>query len=191
MRVEGSPPPQGKNPPVYLTTHLYNYHTKRKQMVRALLDSGNTVGTTAAMSARLATQLGISYKAMTFTCGTAGEGQSVLVKGLARNIRIALTPKTIVNMGRVVIIEGLSGGLNLGAKFLMELGAGLQFNKDGTATLTLGKLNIPLHSKRPNKMHEQTVTECNNMNKVEVQVGSPLEDYPAGSPTNEKYSSQY
>ena len=31
------------------------------------------------------------------------------------------------NCGSILIIEGLTGGLNLGAKFLMELGAGVQF----------------------------------------------------------------
>jgi len=139
--------PPDKNPPVYLKTKLLNHHTGRPQVVRALVDSGNTVATSAAISSRLATQLGIHFQPLSLTCGTAAEGQTVEVKGLARNVRLALSPTTVVAMGRVLVIEGLSGGLNLGAKFLMELGAGIQFNKDGTATLNIQGETIPLANK--------------------------------------------
>ena len=116
-------------------------------MVRALVDSGNTVATSAAISSRLASQLGIPFQPLTLTCGTAAEGQTVAVKGLARNVRMALSSTTVVAMGRVLVIDGLTGGLNLGAKLLMELGAGIQFHRDGTATLQVQGEDIPLSTK--------------------------------------------
>ena len=160
--------PHTTSPPVYLRTKLLNHHTGRPQVVRALVDSGNTVATSAAISSRLATQLGISYQPMTLTCGTAGEGQTIEVKGLARNIRLALSPTKVVSMGRVLVIEGLSGGLNLGAKFLMELGAGIQFHKDGTATLEVQGEQIALADKAP--LPPNTSTSL--LNKVENQVNN-------------------
>ena len=57
-----------------LKTKLLNHHTARPQVVRALVDSGNTVATSAAISSRLATQLGIHFQPLSLTCGTAAEG---------------------------------------------------------------------------------------------------------------------
>ena len=63
--------PPDKNPPVYLKTKLLNHHTGRPQVVRALVDSGNTVATSAAISSRLATQLGIHFQPLSLTCGNS------------------------------------------------------------------------------------------------------------------------
>lgn len=161
--------PPDKNPPVYLKTQLLNHHTGQPQVVHALVDSGNTVATSAAISSRLATQLGIQFQPLSLTCGTAAEGQTVEVKGLARNIRLALSPTTVVAMGRVLVIEGLSGGLNLGAKFLMELGAGIQFHPDGTAHLTVQGESIPLTK----KVQGQCLNKSNKV-KTETRVNAVL-----------------
>ena len=133
-----------KAPPVYLKVKLINNKTKQLRNVRALLDTGNTVKAAAAMSAKLADALGVPYTPHSLTCGTAGEGQTVQVKGLARKLTIAISPKTIVTLDRIIIIEGLNGELNLGAHFLQVTGASISFSKQGPATLEIERETIPL-----------------------------------------------
>ena len=111
--------------------------------IRGLVDSGNMIPQAGAMSTALARLLGIPFRPIECSIGTAKVGGKLTVRGIAANIRISLRADLVCNLRQVLVIDNLSGDLNLGYHFLRSVKGTLQFRSTGT-TLQIAGTSIPL-----------------------------------------------
>ena len=95
------------------------------------------------MSTALARLLGIPFRPIECSIGTAKVGGKLTVRGIAANIRISLRADLVCNLRQVLVIDDLSGDLNLGYHFLRSVKGTLQFRSTGT-TLQIAGTSIPL-----------------------------------------------
>ncbi|MCP4058387.1 MAG: hypothetical protein GY738_13945, partial [Pseudoalteromonas sp.] len=95
--------------------------------VAGLLDSGNLVPGSAAMSAELAAKLGTSWEKYCLDVGTAAHGGSLEVIGKIPTIQMAVSPNLVLNLTDVIVVKNLAHPLNLSLQFLKDCRAKVNY----------------------------------------------------------------
>jgi len=108
--------------------------------VKGLLDSGNLTNAAAAMTYKLAQNLGLKVKPCQVRVGTASKTGSLQVVGEVHNVKMAMG-KLVVSLYRVLVIRDLNSELNLSLSFLKSIKADLNFNKK---QMTVAGYQIPI-----------------------------------------------
>ena len=142
-QVKGVHSSQPARPFAYLPIKIYNRLSDTLTGVKALLDTGNMIPQPCAMSAAFAKKIGLRYEPIQASVGTAKVGGKLIVEGLARNTKIVIAPKCIVNLQSILILRDLSGEVNLGYQFIKEIAGRLSYTPHATI-LKVGPDTIPL-----------------------------------------------
>ena len=92
-----------------------------------LLDSGNLIPGSAAMSAEFADRIGVDWEPYRLEVGTATHGGSLEVVGWIPTLQITVSPSLVLTLTDTIVIRNLSHPLNLSLRFLKDCQAKLDY----------------------------------------------------------------
>ena len=92
-----------------------------------MLDSGNLIPGSAAMSMEFADKIGVRWEPFRLDVGTAAQGGNLEVVGLIPTLEMSIAPKLMVTLKDTLVIRDLSHPLNLSLRFLKECKAQLDY----------------------------------------------------------------
>ena len=95
--------------------------------VAGLLDSGNLIPGSAAMSMEFADKIGVRWEPYRLDVGTAAQGDNLEVVGLIPTLEMNIAPKLMVTLKDTLVIRDLSHPLNLSLRFFKECKAQLDY----------------------------------------------------------------
>ncbi len=114
-----------------------------------LIDSGNLIPGSAAMSAEFAASIGAVLEHYSLEVCTEAQGGSLEVVGRIPEPSLAVSPNLVIVLTNVVVIQNLSPPLNLSMKFFNECQASLDYSVEkpqihikGEQLPIVAKLNI-------------------------------------------------
>ena len=124
-----------------LPAHKYFFRTPKQQLLRinGLLDTGNTGPGSAAISAALATQLGVRICPSQLQVTTAAEDSPLEVVGTVANMDMATSATNLLQLKDVVVYKNLSHPLNLGLNFFRQLQAKLDYEESQPQIMIRGE----------------------------------------------------
>ena len=109
-----------------------------------LLDSGNTLPGGVALSERAAKSLKLDVlPCANLRVQTAHEHGRLEVIGLVRDLRMAISSRTIINCSQVLVIKSLSSDVNLGLQWLRSIKAEISY-KGAQALLQVQGESVPI-----------------------------------------------
>ncbi len=100
------------------------------KQVMGLVDTGNTVPGSAAISVALAKELGVKIVPSQLQVTTAAQGSQLEVVGTVDSLLMGIVPKTFLRLRNVVIYRNLGHPLNLGLHFCIQFKARLSYEGD-------------------------------------------------------------
>ncbi|MCP3665522.1 MAG: hypothetical protein GY696_24000, partial [Gammaproteobacteria bacterium] len=100
------------------------------KQVMGLVDTGNTVPGSAAISVALAKELGVKIVPSQLQVTTAAQGSQQEVVGTVDSLLMGIAPKTFLRLRNVVIYRNLGHPLNLGLHFCRQFKAKLSYEGD-------------------------------------------------------------
>ena len=115
-------------------------------IIKAMVDTGNTTPYGAVLAKDTADQLGLKYDCWTkknSTIKTAAQGGRLRIAGVSENVLIKLQGNLLFNIKKVLILDNLSGVMNLGSHFLERIKSTLDYSGDKT-TLKIQDIEVPL-----------------------------------------------
>ena len=124
--------------------------------VAGLIDSGNLVPGSAAMSVAFAQQIGASWNPHCSEVGTAAQGGGLEVVGKIPTLQMVVSPTLILTLTDTIVMKNLSHPLNLSLQFLKECEATLDYAQIEPQLLIKGE-HIPMVAKI--EIWEQTMDE--------------------------------
>ncbi|MCP3663073.1 MAG: hypothetical protein GY696_11350 [Gammaproteobacteria bacterium] len=95
-----------------------------------LVDTGNTVPGSAAISADLARELGVTISPSRLKVTTAAQGSPLEVVGTVANLVMSISPTNFLQLTDVVVYRNLGHQLNLGLNFCCQFKARLDYKGD-------------------------------------------------------------
>ena len=95
--------------------------------VAGLLDSGNLIPGSAAMSMEFADRIGVQWETYQLEVGTAARGGNLEVVGLIPTLEMTVAPNLTLKLTNTLVIKDLSHPLNLSLRFLKEHQAQLDY----------------------------------------------------------------
>ena len=98
--------------------------------VAGLLDSGNLIPGSAAMSTEFADKIGVRWEPCQLEVGTAAQGGSLEVVGRIPTLQMAVSTRLVVTLTDTIVIRNLSHPLNLSLRFLKDCKAQLDYTMD-------------------------------------------------------------
>ena len=98
--------------------------------IHGLVDTGNTVPKSAAISVALANQLGVKISPSQLRVTTAAETSSLEVVGTVATLVMATSATNLLQLRDVVVYKNLSHPLNLGLDFFRQLQAKLDYEEN-------------------------------------------------------------
>ena len=98
--------------------------------IMGLVDMGNTVPGSAAISADLARALGVKISPSCLQVNTAAQGSPLEVVGTVANLVMAVSPTNLLQLTDVVVYRNLGHQLNLGLNFCRQFKARLDYEGD-------------------------------------------------------------
>ncbi|MCP3663072.1 MAG: hypothetical protein GY696_11345 [Gammaproteobacteria bacterium] len=96
-------------------------------LVARLLDSGNLIPESAAMSMEFADRIGVRWEPYQLEVGTAAQGGNLEVVGRIPTLEMTIAPKLTFKLTDTLVIRDLSHPLNLSLRFLKEYKAQLDY----------------------------------------------------------------
>ncbi len=109
------------------------YFQPKDQPVRqemGLMDTGNTVPGSAAISVAVAKELGVKIVPRPLQVTTAAQGSQLEVVGTIDSLLMGIAPKTFLRLRNVVIYRNLGHPLNLDLHFCRQFKARLSYKGD-------------------------------------------------------------
>ncbi len=95
-----------------------------------LVDTGNTVPRSAAISADLARELGVTIIPSRLKVTTAAQGSPLEVVGTVASLVMGISPTNFLRLTDVVVYQNLGHQLNLGLNFCRQFKARLNYEGD-------------------------------------------------------------
>ena len=96
-----------------------------------MVDTGNTTPYGAVLAKDTADQLGLKYDCWTkknSTIKTAAQGGRLRIAGVSENVLIKLQGNLLFNIKKVLILDNLSGVMNIGSHFLERIKSTLDYS---------------------------------------------------------------
>ena len=109
------------------------YFQPKGQLVKTvmgLVDTGNTVPGSAAISVALAKELGVKIIPSQLQVTTAAQGSQLEVVGTVASLVMGITAKTFLRLRNVVVYQNLGHQLNLGLHFCRQFKARISYEGD-------------------------------------------------------------
>ncbi|MCP3664105.1 MAG: hypothetical protein GY696_16715 [Gammaproteobacteria bacterium] len=108
------------------------FQTRNQQVWRimGLVDMGNTVPGSAAISVDLARELGITISPSRLKVTTAAQGSPLEVVGTVASLVMGISPTNLLKLTDVVVYRNLGHQLNLGLNFCCQFKARLDYEVD-------------------------------------------------------------
>ncbi len=145
--------------------------------VAGLLDSGNLIPGSAAMSMEVADKIGVRWEPYRLDVGTDAQGGNLEVVGLIPTLEMSIAPKLMVTLKDTLVIRDLSHPLKLSLRFLKECKAQLDYTT-AEPQLCLNGEQIPMVTQLEIK-GTTTKREPKKMESAKPEERSDLEGEPA------------
>ena len=113
-----------------LLTCYFQPNGQHVKKVMGLVDTGNTVPGSTAISVALTKELGVKIVPSQLQVTTAAQGSQLEVVGTVDSLLMGITPKTFLRLRNVVIYRNLGHPLNLGLHFCRQFKAKLSYEGD-------------------------------------------------------------
>ncbi|MCP3664384.1 MAG: hypothetical protein GY696_18155 [Gammaproteobacteria bacterium] len=113
-----------------LLTCYFKPKNQQIRRVMGLVDTGNTVPGSAAISVALARELGVKIISSRLKVSTAAQGSQLEVVGTVASLVMGISAKTFQRLTNVLVYQNLGHQLNLGLNFCRQFKARISSEGD-------------------------------------------------------------